>query len=205
MLTTFLKTLPGNLCLYHSFFTCRCILNKLNGNFARAFFILITSLFFFKTDAQSPYRFSVFLAPGTSITKTDITKSDNPWAFDLTVKTYWNLPGRFKPSLSISGDLYLDSDKLGYLYPNNQEIPTVSAASYILPGLAFQVYQSLYVEVSGGPAFINRQVYGTLEGGITLLFPQNQRWRFALSYVQVNQREGQQFRSIKYTIGLRLF
>lgn len=95
--------------------------------------------------------------------------------------------------------------KWGRIYPNAGEIPSVDDASYILPGLSYQLYQSLYLEFSVGPAFINSQVYGTVEAGIAVLFPQNQRWRFALSWVQVNQREGQPFQSIKCTLGIRLF
>lgn len=63
--------------------------------------------------AQAPHKLSLYLAPGTCITVKDITLGNNPWSFDLTLKGYWNLPGKFKPTLSVSGDLYLEDDKVG--------------------------------------------------------------------------------------------
>ena len=177
--------------------------------------ILITTvacLFFFtSTFGQSPKKITTYLLTQYNKTVHDRTAGNNPWGIGLGVQAFYNNSTRFKPTIEITGDIYLEDDKVLRLDPDGS-IPNsyndVRGMINVFVGSSFQVTKGTYLSFLAGPGFISGQTLLGIKPSFGFYLSESKKWTGKISYINIFDRDKitkQDFGSISFAIGLRLF
>ena len=168
-------------------------------------FILILPL------AQAQRKVSTYLLTQYNRTIYDATFGNNPSGIGIGLQTFFNNKTKFKPTIELTGDIYLEDDKLIRLNPDGT-IPTkyndVRGMINLFFGSAFYPARNIYVSLVAGPSFINERILLGLKPSFGFYLSKNQRWSGKLSYINVFNRDKirkEDFGSVSVAIGLKLF
>ncbi|MDQ2752379.1 MAG: hypothetical protein M3R72_05085 [Bacteroidota bacterium] len=141
----------------------------------------------------------------------DYTLGNNPWGIGLGLQTFFNTKSRFKPTIELTGDIYLEDDKVLKLNPDGS-IPkndnAVSSMVDLFAGSSFQLTQNVYISLLAGPALINKQVLLGIKPSFGFYFSKTQKWTGEVSYINVFNRTKttkEDFGTISFAIGFKLF
>ena len=141
----------------------------------------------------------------------DRTTGNNPWAVGLGLQTFFNNNTRFKPTIELTGDIYLKDDKILRLNDDGT-IPItdndVSSMINLFVGFAFLPTKNTYLSFVAGPSFINGKTLLGLKSSFGFYLSTTQRWTTKISYINIFNRGEtikEDFGSISLSIGLRLF
>lgn len=163
-----------------------------------------------QTFAQTQRTISAYLLTQNNLTVYDYTLGNNPWGIGLGLQTFFNNSTRFKPTIEITGDVYLPSDKVLRLNPDGT-IPTsdnsVCGMVNVFAGTSFHPTKSVYLSFVAGPSFINKAALG-IKPSFGFYFSKSQKWTGKVSYINVFDRykaTKDDFGSLSVAIGLKLF
>jgi hypothetical protein len=160
---------------------------------------------------QTQRKISTFLSTQYTRTLYDYTKGNNPWGMGLGLQTFLNNSTKFKPTLELTYDLYLEDDKVlrsnpDGTFPKNGN--GVGGMVNLFAGSSFHPTQSIYLSFVAGPSFIGKQTLLGIKPTFGFNFSKAQKWTAKISYINIFNRTkiiDQDFGSISFAIGLKLF
>jgi len=160
---------------------------------------------------QAQKKVSTYLSAEYNHTLYDYTIGNNPWGVGLGLQTFLNNTTRFKPTIELTGDIYLEDDKVLRLNPGGS-IPakdnSVSEMVNLFIGSSFQPTQSIYLSFMAGPCFIGGNALLGIKPSIGFYFSKTQRWTAKVSYINIFNRTKivkEDFGSLSFAVGLKLF
>jgi hypothetical protein len=168
--------------------------------------LILTQIF-----GQNQRNLSTYLFTQYNKSLYDRTIGNNPWAVGLGLQTFLNNKTKFKPTIELTGDIYLEDDKVLRLNPDGS-IPTnsndVRGMVNLFAGSSFHPNQSVYFSIVAGPSFINGQTRLGIKPSFGFYFSDSQRWIGKISYINIFNRDkltNEDFGSLSLAIGLKLF
>ena len=167
------------------------------------FCFLLTQVF-----AQTQMKVTTYLLAQYNKTIYCATSGNNPSGIGLGLQTFFNNKTRFKPTIEITGDLYLEDDKVFRTDLNGTPLNDVPGMVNLFIGALFQPTQNFCLSFVAGPSFIGGQTLLGIKPSIEFYFSKNQRWTGKLSYINIfnqNKTTKENFGSISFAIGLKLF
>ncbi|MBS4064027.1 MAG: hypothetical protein KGZ74_05680 [Chitinophagaceae bacterium] len=161
--------------------------------------------------SQTQRKFSAYLLTQYNKTLYDYTARNNPWGIGLGLQTFFNNKTNFKPTIELTGDIYLEDDKVLRLNPDGsfpQGDNSVSGMVNLFVGSSYHPTQSIYLSFVAGPSFISGQTFLGIKPSFGFYLSQNQRWTGKVSYINIFNRTkltDDDFGSLSLAIGLKLF
>jgi hypothetical protein len=156
---------------------------------------------------QSKHTVSAYLSAAFSKTVYDKTTGSNPWGMGLGLQAFLNTPSKFKLTMEVTGDIYLENDKVYYVFQNGDEIKGISGVVNVFAGASFHPDKTIYFSLLAGPSFINNRTSFGIKPSIGFYSSEKQRWLFKFSYINIFNREEftkRDFGSVSFSIGCRL-
>ena len=158
--------------------------------------------------AQPKRKVSAYLSTQYTKTINDATKGNNPWGIGLAIQTFLNTKTRFKPAIELTGDIYLENDKVFRAYADGTAIEDVRAMVNLFLGSSFKLTNNIYLSFLAGPSFLSGQVLLGIKPSFGFYFPKTKRWTGSISYINIFNRDKktkQNFSSLSLAIGVKLF
>ena len=169
------------------------------------FFILTQSF------GQTQRKVSTYFLAQYNHTQQDYTIGNNPWGMGLGLQAFLNNKTKFKPTIEITADIYLEDDKVLRSNPDGS-IPEngndVGSMTNLLIGSSFHPNHNIYISFVAGPSFIDDQTLFAIKPSLGFYFSKTQRLTVKLSYINVFNRTKiikEDFSSISLAFGLKLF
>jgi len=129
----------------------------------------------------------------------------------IGLQTFFNNKTKFKPTIELTGDIYLEDDKVLRLDPDGS-IPktdnTVRQMINLFAGSSFHPTQKIYLSFIAGPSFIGGETFLGIKPSFGFYFSKTQRWTGKISYINIfNRTQGvkEDFGSLSLAIGFKLF
>ncbi|MCW3089984.1 MAG: hypothetical protein JWP81_1053 [Ferruginibacter sp.] len=141
----------------------------------------------------------------------DRTRGNNPWSIGLGIQTFFNNGTPFKPTLELTGDIYLEDDKVLRLNPDGTTPTTMNDVREMINlfgGASFHPTQNIYFSLMAGPSFISGNTYLGVKPSCGFYFSRNQKWIGKISYINIFNRHKatkEDFGSVSLAIGVKLF
>lgn len=173
--------------------------------------IIITFLLCFiltQTFGQTPKKVTTYLLIQYNKTIYDRTIPNNPWGVGTGLQTFFLNKTKFKLTIELTGDIYLEDDKVLRTNSNGTEIVTVRGMVNLFLGASFHPTQSIYLSFLAGPSFVSGQTLLGVKPSFGFYFAKNKRWTGKVSYINVFNRDKttkEDFGSLSLAIGLNLF
>jgi hypothetical protein len=194
---------------YRDWLILRCSDAKLTMQKIVLIFLLCFLLI--RTFGQNQKKVAGYFLAQYNKTIYDRTLGNNPSGVGLGLQTFFNNKTRFKPTIELTGDIYLEDDKVLRLNPDGT-IPTknndVRGMVSIFIGSSYLLAQNIYLSFVAGPGFINGQTLLSIKPSFGFYFSKNQRWTGKISYINIFNRDKttkEDFGSISFAIGVKLF
>ena len=170
------------------------------------FCFLLAQLF-----GQTNRKVSSYLSAEYNKTLYDYTLGNNPWGAGIGLQVFLNNKTKFKPTIELTSDIYLEDDKV--LRPNpDGSIPKdgneVGGMVNSFVGTSFHPTQSIYVSFVAGSSFISGQTLFGIKPSLGFYFSKTQRWTGKVSYINVFNRTkivNEDFGSLSLALGVKLF
>jgi hypothetical protein len=169
---------------------------------------LIGCLILVQCFGQTQKDVSTYLLTEYSKTIYDRTTGNNPWGVGLALQTFFNNKTKFKPTIELTGNIYLADDKVFRTDANGTEIAGVEGMVNLFFGASFNPTQIIYFSFSAGPSFVTGQTLFGIKPSVGFYFSASQKWTGKISYINIFNRDkatGQDFGSLSLAIGLKLF
>lgn len=173
--------------------------------------ILLLCFILIRGVGQTERRVSAFLLSEYNHTSYDYTIGNNPWGIGLSLQTFFNNKTKFKPTIELSGDIYLEDDKVFRLNPDGsipKEDNDIRGMVNLFAGSSFHPTKSIYLSFVAGTSFISGQAYLGIKPSFGFYFSKTQRWTGKISYINVfnrSQLTKEDFGSLSFAIGFKLF
>ena len=170
------------------------------------FCFLLTQVF-----GQTSRKLSFYVFANYNNTLYDYTVGNNPWGVGLELQAFLNNKTKFKPTIELTADTYLEDNKVLRLNPDGS-IPNddnaVEGMVNLFAGASFYFNQIVYVSFVAGPGFISGQTFLGIKPSFGFYFSKAQRWTGKISYINIFNRTkvvNDDFGSFSLSIGLKLF
>ena len=167
------------------------------------FCFLLTQLF-----GQTQKKVSTYLFAEYNKTIYGTTLGNNPSGVGLGLQTFFNNKSKFKPTIEITGDIYLENDKVNRTDLNGAPLNDVPSMVNLFIGSSFQPTQNFLLSFVAGPSFISGQTIFGIKPSIGFYFSKNQRWTGKLSYINIFNQDKvtkEDFGTLSFSIGVKLF
>ncbi len=168
----------------------------------------VTTLILTKTFGQTPRKVTTFLFTQFNKILYDPTLGNNPWGVGLGLQTFFNNKTKFTPTIELTGDIYLEDDKVLRMNTDGTTINDISEVVNLFVGTAFRPKHNFYISFIAGPSFISGQTLFGVKPSVGCYFSKNKRWAGKLSYINVFNRAQTtkgDFGSISLAVGVKLF
>lgn len=173
--------------------------------------ILVCYIVLIQHFAQAQRRISTYLFTEYNNTLHDYTLGNNPWGAGLGLQAFYNTKTKFKPTIEVTGDVYLEDDKVFRAdpdgnFPGNDN--SVGGMLNVFAGASYHPSHYFFVSLLAGPSFINRSPLFGVKPSLGFCFPKNQRWMAKVSYINIFNRTkiiNEDFSSLSFAIGIKLF
>ncbi|MEO6949120.1 MAG: hypothetical protein ABI123_05785 [Ginsengibacter sp.] len=173
---------------------------------------LLCCLLFTQSFAQTERKVSTFLLTQYNKTLNDYTKGNNPWSIGLGLQAFLNNKSKFKPTIELTGDIYLESDKVLYSNPDGswpKDGNDVGSMTNLFAGASYHPVNNIYISLMAGPSFISKQTLFGIKPSVGFYFSKTHRWTAKVSYINVfNRTKGisdGDFGSLSFALGVKLF
>jgi hypothetical protein len=160
---------------------------------------------------QTERKVSAYISANYNNTLYDYTIGNNPWGVGLGLQAFLTNKTKFKPTVELTGDLYLEDDKVLRLNPDGttpKDDNAVGAMVNLFAGASFQPSQSIYISFVAGPSFISGHTFLGIKPSFGFYFSKTKTWTGTVSYINVFNRSkvaSEDFGSLSLSIGLKLF
>ncbi len=138
----------------------------------------------------------------------DKTIGNNPWGTGIGLQTIINNKTKFKPTIEVTADIYLEDDKVFRTNPDETEIGDVRGMVNLFAGTSFHPAQTIYLSFIAGPSFIGGQILLGVKPSLGFYFSKSQKWAGKISYINIFNRHkttNGDFGSLSLGIALKLF
>jgi hypothetical protein len=138
----------------------------------------------------------------------DLARGNNPWGVGAGLKVFLNTTKWFRPSLDLSGDLYLYGNKALLTGPGGERLPTVTSVSRLLAGPSLEAAKHFNAGIMVGPTFVNADVLFTIKPYVLIFMNSQQNAFLKVAYLHVYNRGWvihQNFTSTSVSLGFRIF
>lgn len=170
------------------------------------FCFLLTQVF-----GQTKRKVSSYIFGNYNSTLYDYTIGNNPRGVGLGLQAFLNNKTKFKPTIELTGNIYLEDDKVLRLNPDGS-IPkndnAVDGMINLFAGSSFHPTQSIYVSFVAGPGFISGRTFFGIKPSFGFYFSKTETWTGKVSYINVFNRSkvvSEDFGSLSLSIGMKLF
>lgn len=157
---------------------------------------------------QTQKKISTYLLTQFNTTLYDVTKGNNPWGVGLGLQTFLNNKTTFKPTIELTGDFYLEDDKVFRTNSFGSPLNDVRTMVNLFIGTSYNPTKKTYLSVVVGPSFISGQTYLGIKTSVGFYFTKLQRWTGKVSYINIFNRymtTKEDFGSLSLAVGLKLF
>lgn len=157
---------------------------------------------------QTQKKVSTYLSIQYNKTMYDVTKGNNPWGVGLGLQTFLNNSTKFKPTIELTGDIYLEDDKVFRTDSTGTQLNDVRGMVNLFVGTSFNPTKNIYLSVVVGPSFISGQTLLGIKPSFGFYFSKSQRWTGKISYINIFNRGKtikEDFGSLSLAVGLKLF
>lgn len=158
--------------------------------------------------AQTEKRLTTYLQVAYTNTIHDQTLGNNPWGIGLGLQTFINTKTIFKPTIEITGDIYLADDKIFRTTTDGVPLNDVGSMVNIFAGTAVNLAKNIYLSFVAGPSFAGGQTLLGIKPSVGFYFSNNHKWMGKFSYINIFNRGEiikENFSSISVAIGTKLF
>ena len=170
-----------------------------------AFFV---SLILIQALGQTSKKLAIFLSTQYNKTISDRTLGNNPWGIGLGLQTFFNKKSKFKPMIDLTGDIYLENDKVLRQNADGSPINDVRGMVNLFIGSSYHPIKSIYVSFVSGLSFINKQALIGIKPSLGFYFSKTHRWTYKVSYINIFNRDKptkENFNSFSLAFGVKLF
>ena len=164
-----------------------------------------------QTFGQSQRKVSTYLLTQYNKTLYDRTSGNNPWGVGLGLQTFFNNKTKFKPTIDLTGDIYLEDNRVLRQNPDGT-VPAnyndVRGMVNLFIGTSFNPTKNIYFSFVAGPSFINGQTMLGIKPSLGLYFSKSKKWTGKVSYINIfnrNKTTKEDFGSLSLAVGLQLF
>lgn len=161
------------------------------------------------TFGQTERKISSYLLTQFNKTIYDRTLGNNPWGVGLGLQTFFNNKTKFKPTIEITGDIYLEDNKLLSLTPDQKPIDDdLGSMVNVFLGSSYQFTPGTYLSLTAGPSFSNGRTLLGIKPSFGFYFSNKQRWTGKVSYINIFNREkltNDDFGTVSLALGIKLF
>jgi hypothetical protein len=164
-----------------------------------------------QTFGQIQKKVTTYLLRQYNKTIYDRTIGNNPWSIGLGLQTFFINKTKFKPTIELTGDIYLENDKVLRLNPDGTILTTsndVRGMVNLFGGSSYHLTQNVYLSLVAGPSFISGQTLLGIKPSFGFYFSKNQGWTGKISYINIFNRDKatkEDFGSTSFAIGVKLF
>ncbi len=153
-------------------------------------------------------KISVLLNGQFTGTIYDKTMGNNPWAMGIGVQGYLNSKSKFKPTVDITADIYLEDDKVLRENPDGTFPEDLGGVVNLFAGVSYSPKNKIYFSFVLGPGLMAGRTCFGIKPSFGFYFSESKRWTGKISYINIFNRDkesGQDFMSVSFTIGVRLY
>jgi len=157
---------------------------------------------------QPQKKVSTYLFTQYNKTIADRTIGNNPWGIGIGLQAFFNNQSKFKPTIELTGDVYLENDKVYRTNADGSPINTVDGMINLFIGSDYHPTKKIYVSLVTGPSFIAGQTLFGVKPSFGFYFSKTQRWTGKISYINIFNRDkstNEDFSSISLAVGIKLF
>ncbi len=152
--------------------------------------ILLFFIIAFST-VNAQLKISSYLSVQYNKTIYDVTLGNNPSGVGLGIETVFNTRSKFKPAIEITGDVYLEDDKVFRMTTTGEELQSVEGVINFFAGSIFTSNEKSFISLMAGPSFINGNTLFGIKPSFGFYFSKSQRWKGKMSYVNIFNRDQQ--------------
>lgn len=141
----------------------------------------------------------------------DYTIGNNSWGIGLGLQSFFNNRSVIKPTIELTGDIYLMDDKVFRSNPDGT-FPAngndVRGMINLFAGISLQPAKRAFISFTGGPSFIGGQTYIGAKPSAGVFFGGSRRWMVKASYINIFNRTKsakENFGSLSVAIACKLF
>ena len=148
-----------------------------------------------------------FLAQYNNTIK-DVTLGNNPWGMGLGVQSFLNNKTKFKPTIELTGDIYLADDKVFRTDSTGTPFNEVGGMTNLFIGSSFHPTKNIYGSFVAGPSLLGGQTLFGIKPTFGFFFSNKQRITGKLSYINIFNRGEiikEDFTSWSIALGVKLF
>lgn len=173
--------------------------------------IFLSCFILTQSFGQAPGNVSVYLLTQYNHTLYDYTLGNNPWGIGLGFQTFYNNQSKFKSTIELTADIFLEDDKVLRADPDGsfrEHANDIGSMINLFAGSSFHPIQNMFVSFVAGPSFIGDQTLFGIKPSIGFYFSKTQRWTGKVSYINIFNRTkmtNEDFGSLSLAIGLKLF
>lgn len=157
---------------------------------------------------QTQRKSSMYLQGQYNQTLYDVTKGNNPWGIGLGLQMFFRQTSKFKPTIDLTADAYLEDDKVLRLNTDGTPINDLDGMVNLFAGGSYYPTNTIYLAFVGGSSFIGGQTKFGIKPSLGFYFSQNQKWTGKISYINIfnrDKRTNEDFGSISFSLGVRLY
>jgi hypothetical protein len=157
---------------------------------------------------QSEKKTSAYFFTQYNKTLKDLSKENNPWSLGIGFQLLVNNKTKFKPAIEVTGDLYLEDDKVLRTDASGTPLNDLGEMVNLFVGTIFIPAKNIYVSFMLGPSFLGGETHFGIKPSVGFFFPKNRQWTAKLSYIDIFNRDkesGQDFTSVSIAVGVKLF
>lgn len=170
------------------------------------FFLLC--FIFVPTFGQAQKKVTIYLTTQYNNTIHDVTLGNNPWGIGLGLQAFLNNKTKFKPTIELTSDIYLEDDKVFRMDTTGAELIDVGSMINLFVGSAFNPTKNIYISFVAGPGFIGSQALLGIKPSIGFFFSKSHKVTGKISYINIFNRGKiikDDFRSLSIAFGVKLF
>ena len=170
--------------------------------------IFLGCFIFTQSFGQTQKKATSYLLTQYNKTISDRTIGNNPWGLGLGLQTFFNNNSKFKPTIELTGDIYLLDDKVFRMNTDGSKINDVRGMVNLFFGSSYHPTKSVYLSLVAGPSFISGQTFIGIKPSVGFYFSTTQKWTGKISYINIFNRDkitNEDFSSLSLSVGLKLF
>ena len=165
-------------------------------------------VFFLLTQAFGQKKITTCLSVDYNKTISDVTIGNNPSGIGLGLQTFFNTKTKFKPTIELTADTYLEDDKVFRINADGTPMNDVRGMVNLFAGTSFFPVKNVFLSFVAGPSFISGQTLLGIKPSLGFYFSKTKRWTVKVSYINIFDRDKvtmKDFGSLNFAIGLKLF
>ncbi len=157
---------------------------------------------------QAERKSSMYLNAQYTHTLYDATKGNHPWGVGLGLQLFFRETAKFKPTIDLTADAYLEDDKVSRLDTSGTPIDDLGGMVNLFAGGSYHPTKTFYLAFVAGPSFPGGQIKFGIKPSLGVYFSPSRKWTGKLSYINIFNRyekTKEDFGSISFSLGVRLY